>query len=230
MSKACAVGPIATARMVFCAATAFLSAMTPSSFNSNTPTRASCGEYYGMKSVAARVPAARWLPTRRRMSHRRSRRHSMTSAARASMVGGISRPIALAVLRLTTKSYFGRRLHRQVCRLFSLEDPIDVSSRTSDLHGKISGVGNQAAARDELALSINRRQLKPSRELNNELAMNQCICTRNDDEPDVVGVRKGGNVALDFGGVTDTDRTDFYSERWSSSLDDSKLPYPGGNA
>jgi hypothetical protein len=32
--------------------------------------------------------------------------HSITSSARASSVGGTSRPIDLAVLRLTTSSYF----------------------------------------------------------------------------------------------------------------------------
>jgi hypothetical protein len=41
-------------------------------------------------------------------------RYSITSSARASSVGGTSRPSALAVLRLMTNSNFGRHLHRQI--------------------------------------------------------------------------------------------------------------------
>ena len=55
--------------------------------------------------------------------------HSITSSARASSVGGTSRPSALAVLRLMTSSYLVGCLHRQVSRLLALEDAINVAGR-----------------------------------------------------------------------------------------------------
>ena len=58
------------------------------------------------------------------------RYHSITSSARASSVGGTSRPSALAVLRLIDELVLGRRLHRQVGRLLALEDAVDVAGRT----------------------------------------------------------------------------------------------------
>jgi len=50
--------------------------------------------------------------------------HSITSSARASTLAGISRPSALAVLRLITSSYL-------VGGLFAFENAIDVTGRTS---------------------------------------------------------------------------------------------------
>ena len=52
--------------------------------------------------------------------------HSITSSARASSVGGTSRPSALAVLRLIDELEFGRLLDRQVGGLLALEDAVDV--------------------------------------------------------------------------------------------------------
>ena len=51
--------------------------------------------------------ARRQRPSRRAAEQRdeRAASHSITSSARASRVGGISRPSALAVLRLITSSY-----------------------------------------------------------------------------------------------------------------------------
>ena len=57
------------------------------------------------------------------------RYHSITSSARASSVGGTSRPSAFAVLRLIDQLELGRRLHRQVGRLLALEDAVDVAGR-----------------------------------------------------------------------------------------------------
>ena len=61
--------------------------------------------------------------------------HSITSSARASSVGGTSRPSALAVLRLIDQLVLGRRLHRQVGRLLALEDAVDVAGRAPVLVG-----------------------------------------------------------------------------------------------
>ena len=78
--------------------------------------------------------------------------HSITSSARASSVGGTSRPSALAVLRLIDQLVLGRRLHRQVGGLLALEDAVDVAGRAPVLVDPIRPVGDQAAAGDEEAV------------------------------------------------------------------------------
>src|SRR5262249_52472408 len=72
---------------------------------------------HGYRRARAQEPDGWWLrllrarrerPCRRRAAEQRSDEiappHSITSSARASSVGGTSRPSALAVVRLTTKS------------------------------------------------------------------------------------------------------------------------------
>src|SRR5262244_2774420 len=58
------------------------------------------------------------------------RTHSITSSARASSVGGTSRPIALAVLRLINSSYL---VGFCIGGLLAPEDPIDVAGRAAVL-------------------------------------------------------------------------------------------------
>ena len=61
--------------------------------------------------------------------HRSKQHHySITSSARASSVGGISRPSALAVLRLITSSYLVGACTGKIGRLLPLENAIDVAS------------------------------------------------------------------------------------------------------
>ena len=65
------------------------------------------------------------------------RTHSITSSARASSIGGTSRPSALAVLRLITSSNLRRLLNRQVGGLFALEDAIDVDAALPTQSGDV---------------------------------------------------------------------------------------------
>jgi hypothetical protein len=60
------------------------------------------------KSVrfSAAAPIAAKCVRRQHMPSSKDRRYSITSSARASTEAGRSRPIALAVLRLITSSYF----------------------------------------------------------------------------------------------------------------------------
>ena len=97
--------------------------------------------------------------------------HSITSSARASSDGGTLRPSALAVLRLIDQLVLGRRLHRQVGRLLALEDAIDVAGRAAVLVDQIGAIGNQAAAGDEEAVGIDRGQLVPRRQRDDQIAM-----------------------------------------------------------
>src|SRR5262249_22236091 len=55
-------------------------------------------------------------------------------------------------------------LHRKVCWLLPFEDAIDVASSAAVLVHKICAVGDEATSRDVLPLGIDRRQLVPGRE------------------------------------------------------------------
>ncbi len=98
--------------------------------------------------------------------------YSITSSARASSDGGTSRPSALAVLRLSTSLVLGRRLHRQVGRLLALEDAVDVAGRAPVLVDVIRPIGDQAAGGDEGAFEVDRGQLVPGRQRDDQIAMN----------------------------------------------------------
>src|SRR5258708_26390754 len=55
----------------------------------------------------------------------------------------------LGGLEVDRQFVLGRRLHRQVGRLFALEDAIDIAGRLSELVDIIRSVGKQATSRDE---------------------------------------------------------------------------------
>ena len=99
--------------------------------------------------------------------------HSITSSARASSVGGTSRPSAFAVLRLIDQLVLGRCLHRQVGRLLALEDAIDVASRAPELIDLIRPIGHQTAGSGEGTLEVDGGQPVLRRKLDNQLAMNE---------------------------------------------------------
>src|SRR5262249_58474798 len=65
----------------------------------------------------------------------------------------------------------GRCLHCQVRRLLALEDAIDVAGRLPELLDEIRPIRHQAAASDEEAFPVDRRQFMPSRQREDELAM-----------------------------------------------------------
>ena len=62
-------------------------------------------------------------------SRRSSAAHSITSSARASSVGGISRPSALGSLEVDDQFELGRLHHRQVGGLFALENATDIDCK-----------------------------------------------------------------------------------------------------
>ena len=78
----------------------------------------------------------------------------------------------MAVLRLITSLVLGRRLHRQVGRLLALEDAIDVAGGAPVLVDRIRPIGDQAAGGDEEAFEVDRGQLVPGRQRDDQIAMN----------------------------------------------------------
>jgi hypothetical protein len=71
---------------------------------------------------------------------RAPRRHSITSSARASSVGGTSRPSARAVLRLTAKVEFEGLLNRDVGRLCATQNLVDELAGTPEQVREIRAV------------------------------------------------------------------------------------------
>src|SRR5207245_7064447 len=99
-----------------------------------------------------------WPPIVFPVARSRSLLHSITSSARASSVGGTSRPSALAALRLITSSYLvGACTGRSAG--FTLEDANNILGRALILVDVIRLIGNQAASGNEEALEVHSRKL-----------------------------------------------------------------------
>src|SRR5262249_8496088 len=78
----------------------------------------------------------------------------------------------LGGLEIDHQFVLGRHLHREVARLFALEDAIDVAGRPTELVDRIRPVGDQATLGDGEAIGVDRGQLIPGRKRNNQIAMN----------------------------------------------------------
>jgi hypothetical protein len=84
--------------------------------------------------------------------------HSITSSARASSVGGTSRPIPFAVARLMTRSNLVGSSDRQVAGFLTFENPADVDAGTAIGIGLAWSIAHQPAGLDVLAMHIARGQ------------------------------------------------------------------------
>ena len=62
-------------------------------------------------------------------------------------------------------------MHWQIGRLLAFEDAVDVAGRAPVLVDPISPIGNQAAGGDEGTLEVDRRQLVPCRQRDDQIAM-----------------------------------------------------------
>ena len=87
----------------------------------------------------------------------------------------------MAVLRLITSSILRRRLHRQVGRLLALEDAIDIAGRAPMQVDRIGPVGDKTSICDETALKVDRWQLVPVCERNDQIAISQREGARRED-------------------------------------------------
>src|SRR6266516_492220 len=82
--------------------------------------------------------------------------HSITSSARASSVGGTSRPSALAVLRLITSSNFVGCSTREIGGLGAFENLADIDAHLAISLREAWCVTHQAAGRRVLAPRVDR--------------------------------------------------------------------------
>ena len=96
--------------------------------------------------------------------------YSITSSAAASSDGGIVRPSALAVLRLTRSSNSGGLHHGQVGRLLALENPPDVETGLAiGIRICCGPYAHQAAGVDVLARRVARGDRMASRHRDDSL-------------------------------------------------------------
>src|SRR5262245_23687859 len=73
-------------------------------------------------------------------------------------------PERLGRLEVDHQLIFRRSLHRKISWLLALEDAVDIAGGAPIRVDAICPVGNQAAAGDEVAEKVDRRQSVPSRE------------------------------------------------------------------
>ena len=103
----------------------------------------------------------------------------------------------LGGLQINNKLVFGWRLHRQVGRLFALEDTVDVAGRAPELVDEIRPVGDQAACGDEEAVAVNRGQSVAGRKRDDQIAMNRRQRARRRDQAAIRPAREGREGALE---------------------------------
>src|SRR5215469_1294799 len=80
----------------------------------------------------------------------------------------------LCCLAIDYKLVLGRCLHRQVGRLLTLEDSVDIAGRASVEIDKVRPVGHQAAGVHKEAIGKNGRQFVLRREADDQIALDRC--------------------------------------------------------
>ena len=106
----------------------------------------------------------------------------MTSSARASDVGGTSRPSAFAVLRLMTSWYLSRQLNRKFVWLCTPQNAIDVDSGSALLLDRVESVRKQASLGWIQAEGIDRGQMQPGSRRNDQFAASRVERVRCHDQ------------------------------------------------
>src|SRR5262249_46411599 len=114
----------------------------------------------------------------------------------------------------------------QVRRLLTLEDPIDVASRAPELVDGISSIGDQAAARHEVDVGIDRRQPMAARERDDQVTLADSRRASRHDQAAIRRARKFRDGAFDLTGIAHVDRAPLSPKEWSHGLDGAELSAP----
>src|SRR5215472_11742966 len=109
-------------------------------------------------------------------------------------------------LEIDHQLILGRRLYRQIARLLTLKDAVDVAGRLPVLLDLIRSIADQPAAGDVVAVGVNCWQLLPGRQCDDQLAMDQRLDTWQRDQTVVRSPRKRRDRGLDVGRVAEVDR------------------------
>src|SRR5262245_33920721 len=101
-------------------------------------------------------------------------------------------------LEIDHQCELGWHLYRQVSRPLTLEDTIDVASRSPVIVPQIDSKREQPTLRDEKTRSIDRVQSVPRSERNDQLAMKEHRRILRHDQSTVWFVRECSHVLLDL--------------------------------
>src|SRR5262245_7926135 len=153
--------------------------------------------------------------------------HSITSSARASRVGGNSRPSAFAVLRLITNSYFVGACTGRSAGFLALQDAVDVAGSAPILVDHFRPVSDQAALGGHIAEGIDRGQLVPSCQRDDQLAMNRLRRASGYDQPAIRLACECRDGPFDLATITHVDRAQLHPKGWRHGLDCGELADPG---
>jgi hypothetical protein len=138
------------------------------------------------------------------------------------------KPKRLGGLEVDHQLVPGRRLHRQIGRFLALEDAVDISCRTLPQIGYVRPVGDQAAVGDEEPPIVDRGQLVPGCQSDDQLAMRHRLRARRYDQAAIAGAREGRDSAPDLAGIADIDRAYLDPQRRRHRLNRGELAWPGG--
>ena len=145
--------------------------------------------------------------------------HSMTSSASASNVGGTSRPSIRAVLTLMANSNLVRCLCRQITRIGTFQDAIDIRRRALKNIGGLRSVGDQGTFADELPIGENRRNAMLRCRADDQIAMYDGIGVRRNEQA-TAGSRPSLAMACSMSAsVHYGSRLDLQRTRWRNSLE-----------
>src|SRR5262245_44653666 len=125
-------------------------------------------------------------------------------------------------LQVDDEFVLGRGLYRQVGGLLAPEDAVDVARGVLVLVDVISPIGDQAAAGDEEAIVIHRREFVPRHQRDDQMPMNRRPPAWHHDQTAIRGAREGRDDTLDLGRLTQIDRVCLYPKRGRHGLDSGK--------
>jgi hypothetical protein len=111
----------------------------------------------------------------------------------------------LGGLEVDDQLVLGGRLYRQVGRLLSFENAIDVFSRAFVHVDGVGPVGCEAPTRRVVSEPVDVRQAIPQCQGNDEVTMSQRRLAPRDDQTAILLTRKRGDGGLDLAGVSRID-------------------------
>src|SRR5262249_1847312 len=125
--------------------------------------------------------------------------HSITSSARCWSIQGTSRPSALAVLRLSTRSYLAGACTGRSAG--AVQDAIDITRRAPPLFEPVNSVGQQAAEFSEVTVRINGRETIASSQRCDLRAMDDQVRIRRHDQATIRLASMSGNDRFKLGSI-----------------------------
>ena len=117
------------------------------------------------------------------------------------------RPSAFAVLRLMTNSYLVGGLYRQVGRLFTFEDAIDVDGRKAVLTDQFRPIGHQATNSKKRSIRIDRGKSMLCRERDDQIAVDHRWGGHDDNQTAIGRLRKLSYAPFNFHSTAQVDGT-----------------------